>query len=583
MVDYKFSLPAALVALVLFGSAALAAPPGKLVPFPEDEQAPPPAAKPDKPAPPKSNFQPRFRAPAVKQVQHVEPVAATETAKPAAEGEPASLELPATTPAAATSNIGNLTGRAAMEAAAAKIKTASTESDFTDVIALCEGGLKGDMSPAFQAYAKQLMGWSYNRRGEARAKEGKDQEALADFEAAVNANAAWRSIHNRGVSYAALGRVDEALADFDKVIELNQQYPNVFFNRGEIRYQQGDFPGAIRDYTEALKLGKPDSMTYASRAHAFYRIQRFGDALRDYSEAIRLDAANAAAYIDRGDTYSDLGQYGEAAKDYQMAVKVAPKMGRAFQAAAWLMATCPDQHYRNDKLAVEAAERAIKLDGETYRTLSTLAAAQASGNLFKEAQATQEKAIAAATKEEMLTGEKMMSLYQRELAYRDRPFTATTPIEELDEVQQAAASEPIEPVGPPNGNRRPMNNQVRQAQAIAPIQQGNARQGNSRQGNGRAGSNFSGNVRQAQAIQPQGNRQQGGQMQGNPMRGQAPRTLPQNQNQKMTPQQRQQMQQQRARQLRAELEQGRAQNSPPQGSQQEMLQPQTARANALFK
>ena len=159
----------------------------------------------------------------------------------------------------------------------------------------------------------------------------------------------------------------------------------------------------------------------------------------------RLDPENVAAVINRGDTYSDLGQYAEAAKDYRAAVRLAPKMGRAYQSAAWFMATCPDEHYRNDKLAIEAAERAIELDGADYRNLATLAAAQANAGMFEEAKATQEKAIAKAGKGEVVTAEKMMSLYHRDVAFRERPRTAYTPSEEIEDraVRQASGVEKI--------------------------------------------------------------------------------------------------------------------------------------------
>jgi tetratricopeptide (TPR) repeat protein len=237
--------------------------------------------------------------------------------------------------------------------------------------------------------------------------------------------------------------VSEAMSDLNRAIELNAQYPSAYFNRAELKYKQNDYPGAVADYTIALKLGPADSAILNGRGHALYRMERFGEALRDYGEAIKADPENVAAIINRGDTYSDLGQYAEAAKDYRAAVRLAPKMGRAYHSAAWFMATCPDQHYRNDKLAIEAAERAIELDGADYRNLSTLAAAQASAGLFKEAKATQEKAISKAGKGEVVTAEKMMSLYHRDIAFRERPRTAYTPSEEIDDrtVRQASGVE----------------------------------------------------------------------------------------------------------------------------------------------
>lgn len=443
----------AAVLLVCGALSAAADPPKHLVPFPEDElENRAPASQPAKPQPRKSDFKPRFRAPAVKRAQHVEEAGPTPepSAQPAADEGEAATAQPEEAAAPQTSHA---EGRAALEEAFAKSKTAASESEYTEVIELCRRAATVPLSEAYQDYSQKLMGWALNRRGEARAGERRHDEALADFEAAVETSGAWRAIHNRGACYAALGRDNEAMADFNRAITLNRRYTDAWFNRAELRSKLDETEGAIRDYTAAIALGPPTSAMYAGRAHAYYRLERFGDALRDYGEAVKLDPANAAALINRGDTYSDIGKYGEAAKDYRAAVKVAPKNGRAFQAAAWLMATCPDAHYRDEELAVEAANRAIELDGATYRNLSTLAAAQAAADKFKEARETQEQAIAAAAENQRVTAEKMMGLYQREIAYRDRPFTAFTPPEEMDdsEVRQASGSEPA--AGAPAGRR----------------------------------------------------------------------------------------------------------------------------------
>ena len=472
MVAKKYVLTPVLAAVLAVGSSnLLAAPPAHLDPFPEDAAE---KAAPAKPEPPKSNFQPRFRPPSVKAGENLEqaaeakpktdsevvPASATEPVadEPQGESAPSDAEQgaepleaatangegPQLLPGAAGADPATMQGREALNEAFTLSKKAATEDEYSAIISLCERGKVG-VPKKYQDYADQLTGWAYNRRGEVRAKAGQDTQALADFEAAVRLGGAWRAIHNRGVSYAAAGRMEEAMADFDRTIQLNPGYSNAYYNRGELRYRQEDYPRAVEDYSQAIKIGPPDAATYNGRGHAFYRMQKFGDALRDYGEAIKLDPSNADPLINRGDTHSDLGQYGEAAADYRAAVKVAPDNARGFQAAAWLMATCPDVHYRDEALAVDAAKRAIELEGPTYRNLSTLAAAQASANQFAEAQATQEKAIAAAPKEQVLTGEKMMSLYQREIAYRDRPLTAFDGPEQMDEnaVQQAAATEPI--------------------------------------------------------------------------------------------------------------------------------------------
>ncbi|REK17912.1 MAG: tetratricopeptide repeat protein [Planctomycetota bacterium] len=458
MTDRKLAFAAALWAAALFLTPAVsrADAPAKLVPFPEDAADPAANSAPAQPTKPKPAFQPRFRSPNVIQAQHLEPAGevtpaeseepeqaealqptpAEKPAEPSAKAEGPELLVP--TPAAE-----QLSGKAALQDAFARSKTAESEADYTAIIDLCRRGQEAELSPAYAKYAKQLLGWAYNRRGEARAEAGSDADALADFEKAVELSGAWRALHNRGVSYAALGRIEEAMADFDRAIKLNPSYSNAFFNRGELRYRQGDDAGAIEDYTRSLELGSPDAATFNSRGHAYYRMKRFGDALRDYGAAVELDPKNPDPLINRGDAYSDLGQYGEAAEDYRNAVKIAPENARAYQAAAWLMATCPDAHYRDDQLAIDAATRAVELGGETYRNLTTLAAAQASAGKFDEALASQDKAISAAAEEDVATGEKMMSLYQRQIAFRDRAVTSFKTPEEIEdsEIQRTAVGE----------------------------------------------------------------------------------------------------------------------------------------------
>ncbi len=441
-------------------TAAAPATPKKLVPFPEDEAQPAPlsaAPKKSEPQPakterPKSTFQPRFKSPAIRPAQHLEPADSGDGGpelKPVPDNSSPSAEPTALRERPQPTQTSP--GRPPVDEAFAKAKSASTDEDYTAVIDLCRQGMKAGLSKGYEAYARRLLGWAYNRRGETRAELKKDKEALADFEAAVECNPSWRAVHNRGVSYASLGRIKQAMADFDRTIEMNAAYPNAYFNRGELKYDQGDFIGAVRDYTEALKLGEPDSATYNSRGHAFYRLKRFGDAMADYGEAIKLDPENAAALINRGDVFSDMGQYSEAAKDYRAAVRVNPQSGRAYQSAAWLMATCPDAHYRDEQLAIDAARRAIELDGADYRNLATLAAAQASAGLFAEAIETQEKAIAQARNTDVVTAEKMMSLYQRDIAYRDQSVTSKTRPEDQEEpsaVRQASGAMPLRSAPP---------------------------------------------------------------------------------------------------------------------------------------
>jgi tetratricopeptide (TPR) repeat protein len=299
-------------------------------------------------------------------------------------------------------------------------RTANTIEELTRMIELCEQAIAAKPTGAFERYAKQLTSWAYNRRGELEAEGERNDAALADFEKSLEYdNKRWKAFHNRAVSRAMAGEIEAALADFEMTIKLNPSYANAFFNRGELLYDQGRYQEAVDDYSRAIRLAPRDSQAYNSRGHAWYKLGDYDRAIADYSRAIQFDGENAAAYVNRGDAYGDLAQYGRAAADYRNAIRIDPKLGRAFQSAAWLMATCPEPRYLNAEYALTAAKTAIELDGENYRYLDTLAAALANAGQFEEARETMERAIELAPSDIVEVYKARLAKYEAGEPYRD--------------------------------------------------------------------------------------------------------------------------------------------------------------------
>lgn len=308
-------------------------------------------------------------------------------------------------------------------------KKARTRDEVSAIIALCEPAAatirsrskEGQPSP-WDQYGSQLLSWAHNRRGELLAEEGLNDQALADFETSLKYDKTrWKAYHNRAVSEAIAGQAEKALADFEKTIELQPRYANAFFNRGELLYDEGRFQDAVDDYSRAIRLSPRDSGAYNSRGHAYYRLNDYQRAINDYTRAIQIDGENAAAYVNRGDAYGDLGDYGRAASDYRNAIRIAPSLGRAYQSAAWLMSTCPEPRYRNPQFALESAKKAIQLDGENYRYLDTLAAAQANSGDFDSARETLAKAIEQAPAETAEIYKARLAKYEAGEAFRESP------------------------------------------------------------------------------------------------------------------------------------------------------------------
>jgi len=319
-------------------------------------------------------------------------------------------------------------GHALIRQAFELTQRAKTEEELTTAITLCGDGIARGASDAQTKYAEGLMAWAHNKRGELYAsREGREADALREFSRAAELNPKlWRAMHNRAITYAGQGKSTEALDDFNKTIELNQNYPNAWFNRGELRYQLRQFEEALADYDRAVQLAPRDAGFRNSRGHALYQLGRLRPALDDFNLAARLDPKSPDARVNRADIYRELGQYAPAAGEYREAVRLGPQNGRALRSAAWFMSTCPDARFRDSRMAMMAAEKAVELDGETPAYLDTLAAAYASAGQFDSAQEVQAEAIGKAAKEDAASYKRRLEFYKRQRPYREGPASPRT-------------------------------------------------------------------------------------------------------------------------------------------------------------
>ncbi|MCA9247706.1 MAG: tetratricopeptide repeat protein [Planctomycetales bacterium] len=331
-----------------------------------------------------------------------------------------------------------------------KAQTAETLQEYADIIDLCAAARQAELSEKFATYARELSSWALNRRGELLAEQSHVERAAEAFRLAIVENTEnWRAVHNLAVSQAQAGRRDDAIAGFARTIELNPKFVNAYFNRGELSYEAGEYKQAIEDYNEALKLAPKDAQIRNSRGHAYHQLGEFRRAVIDFTLAIKYDNGNAEAMANRGDVYLQLGFYKYAIHDFLQAIDTDPQLARAYQSAAWLMATCPKEEFRDAEGAVEAAITAIKLSGgQDPQDFDTLAAALANAGRFEQAQKAATKAIqlSPAGAEEPFAAR--LALYTQNQPYRSTP----QPLDENPElrpdpaeIQQSSFEEPPHP------------------------------------------------------------------------------------------------------------------------------------------
>jgi Flp pilus assembly protein TadD len=152
-----------------------------------------------------------------------------------------------------------------------------------------------------------------------------------------------------------IGRVEVEKLKYDRNVTLGAE----LFGRGE--YDQ-----AAHYFSRALEIHPNGYIAYVNRGAALQHLERWNEALVDFKVAGELDADNYVPWNN----------------------------------AAWLLATCPDDHVRNGKDAFSFATKAGELtDWKDAGVLGTLAAAHAERGEFDAALNRMKEAIEIAPKE----------------------------------------------------------------------------------------------------------------------------------------------------------------------------------------
>jgi tetratricopeptide (TPR) repeat protein len=119
-------------------------------------------------------------------------------------------------------------------------------------------------------------------------------------------------------------------------------------------------------------------------------------------ERIRQNPDDPVAYLNRGHWHHAFGWYGKALSDYDRSISINSTIAYAFCCRASLRATCPDEAFRDGRLALEDALTAMKLaerageligDWRHRLYLEVLATAHAANSNFEEAITIQSKAL----------------------------------------------------------------------------------------------------------------------------------------------------------------------------------------------
>jgi len=171
--------------------------------------------------------------------------------------------------------------------------------------------------------------------GDALARKGQPDEAMAHFEQAINLQPDYaEAYYNRGNVLYAKGRIDEAMADFEKALQIQPSDADAHTGLGNGLLRKGALKEAMAQYSQAAALAPEDPH---SRSNLAWLLATSSDAsLRDGAKAVEL--AQQAVSLSGGKeplffrtlaaAYAETGRFSNAIAVIQQGVAIARVQGK---------------------------------------------------------------------------------------------------------------------------------------------------------------------------------------------------------------------------------------------------------------
>jgi tetratricopeptide (TPR) repeat protein len=178
----------------------------------------------------------------------------------------------------------------------------------------------------------------YYGRGLALKGNGKQEEALADFEKAIAIDPKYGDAFcERGVVLLGKGSKEKGCMDLRKAKTLGSEKAKslygendcsavsaTFVKSGDTKFDAKDYTGALADYTNAIQLNSDSAQAYVKRAKCHMELKKYDKAIGDYNKALKIKADTAQYLYLRGLAYLSANNYKMAFADLSAVVRKDP-------------------------------------------------------------------------------------------------------------------------------------------------------------------------------------------------------------------------------------------------------------------
>ena len=189
-------------------------------------------------------------------------------------------------------------------------------------------------------------------------------------------------------THSSFGGFDKAFAEYGKAIEVNPQSVEAYRSRAELYEFLEDYDMAVTDLNTAISLSLAlqefDIGLYSRRASTLARLERFDEAREDCRAAMRMKPDSGDGQYCLSDLAFFLKDTAERLKWLDACLVVNDRELKCRITRAWILATSPENEFRDGRRAVSEAQQAFSrfFDPEVAEVL---AAAYAENGQFTRA------------------------------------------------------------------------------------------------------------------------------------------------------------------------------------------------------
>jgi tetratricopeptide (TPR) repeat protein len=170
--------------------------------------------------------------------------------------------------------------------------------------------------------------YRHYHRGNTLAIEGRDEEAIKEFELALKDSDESRIRDALARSLIRSGQPDKAMKQIKESLKLNPYNFETHLNMGYLLTQKGELEKALEHLNWAVKIHPRHQQGWFNRATLLLNMGRTELALADYSEALRLEPRYPEALNGRGIVLRQLGDLAGAEADFDASIAMNPNQAK---------------------------------------------------------------------------------------------------------------------------------------------------------------------------------------------------------------------------------------------------------------